>query len=444
MTCDVSPFAKSYEQVKNIPIVKAATAYDDEKTGVTCILILGQALYFGEEVEASLLCPNQMRANGVIVDDVPVHLSHNGATSHSLIFPEEDGFSIPLRLNGCFSMIPTRTPTLEEVETCKWIVLTNDAPWEPNAIPFQDREEAALHAQENGQPLPRQLYSVHQTQPCPLEQISTVHSEALLKINQEALTISSLKSSTSETQVDASKLAQRWAIEKKAAAKTLKVTTQKGVRNAMFPIKRQLHTRQSQLRYPQLSGRHGRVYSDTFFSSVPALDMSTCCQLYANDIGFTKVYPMRSKGEAYQTLRCFIHDVGVPQTIHSDNAKESMQGQWRKICNEFGIQTTYIEPHSPWKNRAEGHIRETKRHIHRMMKARNVPKRLWSYCAKWSTDVRNKTASSLFPWMAKRQMKPCMDIHLTSHPYVIMIFTNLYGILSCKSSLKIEGRWQDG
>jgi len=30
------------------------------------------------------------------------------------------------------------------------------------------------------------------------------------------------------------------------------------------------------------------------------------------------------------------------------------------------------------------------------MKARNVPKSLWNYCAKWSSDVRNKTASALF------------------------------------------------
>jgi hypothetical protein len=85
---------------------------------------------------------------------------------------------------------------------------------------------------------------------------------------------------------------------------------------------------------------------------------------------------MRSKEEAHQTLRCFIHDVGVPRVIHSDNAKELMQGQWKKLCNEFGIHTTYTEPHSPWQNRAEGHIRETKKHIHRKMKARNVPKRL--------------------------------------------------------------------
>jgi hypothetical protein len=30
------------------------------------------------------------------------------------------------------------------------------------------------------------------------------------------------------------------------------------------------------------------------------------------------------------------------------------------------------------------------------MKARNVPKKLWSYCAKWSCDVCNRTASNSF------------------------------------------------
>jgi hypothetical protein len=82
------------------------------------ILVLGQALYFGDEVEASLLCPNQMRANGVIVDDIPIHLLHNNASTHSLIFPEDE-VTIPLKLNGCFSYIPTRTPTTNEKDTCK-------------------------------------------------------------------------------------------------------------------------------------------------------------------------------------------------------------------------------------------------------------------------------------------------------------------------------------
>jgi hypothetical protein len=153
MTCNVSPFAKTYETKTNVPIIKAATAYDDPKTGTTYILVLGQALYFGEDVEASLLCPNQLRANGVIVEDVPVHLSHDGTSSHSIIFPEEENFTIPLSLNGCFSSIPTQTPTMEEIETCRWLVLTNDAPWEPSTIPFADYEEAAIHAQLKGTPM---------------------------------------------------------------------------------------------------------------------------------------------------------------------------------------------------------------------------------------------------------------------------------------------------
>jgi len=141
--CNVSPFSKYYANRENIPIVKAATAYDDKRTGTTYILILGQALYFEDEVETSLLCPNQMRSNGIIVDDVPIHLSHNNSSTHSIIFPEE-GVSIPLRLNGCFSYMPTRTPIMNEIETCKWLVLTSDMPWEPNQIPFQELEDATV------------------------------------------------------------------------------------------------------------------------------------------------------------------------------------------------------------------------------------------------------------------------------------------------------------
>ncbi len=90
------------------------------------------------------------------------------------------------------------------------------------------------------------------------------------------------------------------------AAKTLKVTTQKGVRNALYPIEWRFRTKQAQLRYPQLSGCHERFYTDTFFASIKGIDMSTCCQLFGNDIGFTMLYPMRSKSEANHVLKCFL------------------------------------------------------------------------------------------------------------------------------------------
>jgi 3'-phosphoadenosine 5'-phosphosulfate (PAPS) 3'-phosphatase len=73
-SCDVYPYANSYEPIKNVLIAKVATAYD-HPSGETFIIIFGQALYMGENIDHSLICPNQARSNGIIIDDDPKHLS---------------------------------------------------------------------------------------------------------------------------------------------------------------------------------------------------------------------------------------------------------------------------------------------------------------------------------------------------------------------------------
>jgi hypothetical protein len=118
-------------------------------------------------------------------------------------------------------------------------------------------------------------------------------------------------------------------------------------------------------------------------------------QLYTNDLSFTKVYPMKTKAEAANTLSKFIHDMGIPNSLHSDDAPELMHGQLKQICKEYDINTTYTEPYSPWQNRAEGSIRELKRHIYRMMTSKGVPQRLWDFCAKWVCKVRKKTVGNI-------------------------------------------------
>jgi hypothetical protein len=51
--------------MSNIPIVTAATAYDDAATGVTYILVLGQCIYMGDKMPNSLICPNQLQSYGI-------------------------------------------------------------------------------------------------------------------------------------------------------------------------------------------------------------------------------------------------------------------------------------------------------------------------------------------------------------------------------------------
>ncbi len=111
---EVSGFANPMQTIQDVPIVKAALAYDPPDNGDTIILIINQALYFDDQLDNVLLNPNQMRFHGLIVDDIPKHLSH-GKSSHS-IHIEEENLRIPLLLNGAISYFSVQTPTQEEIE----------------------------------------------------------------------------------------------------------------------------------------------------------------------------------------------------------------------------------------------------------------------------------------------------------------------------------------
>jgi hypothetical protein len=397
---NVSAFSPDFDILQDVPIVTAATAYDDPHSGITTILILGQALWMPDKVTHTLICPNQLRQNGITVDDVPVHLAPwNRPSTHSIICPDDDNFTIPLSLQGPISYFPTRAPTQEELDTCLRINLTDESLWDPHSDTFQHNESNALQSlKENDHLKDRSICS---TKRHPSTRNHTAMADISNTFDDKHFltlphTIASTTTATRNPHVDPEALAQRWGIGLQAARNTLKVTTQKGVRSTTHPIERRFRTRQAQLRYRQLSGRHGRFYTDTFFASYKSLHGCKTGQLYINDLQFSKFYPMKNKGDVSDTLAAFIHDVGIPHIIHSDDAQELMHGKFRSLCKEYGIPSTFTEPHSPWQNRAEAGIRELKRHVHRKMKARCVPFRLWDYCCKWSCDIRNKTASDLF------------------------------------------------
>jgi hypothetical protein len=96
-------------------------------------------VHFGDDMPNSLQNPNQIRSNGVIVDDCPTHLSPNKSSTHSIYFPEHD-VRIPLQLNGIISYISIRIPTQLEIETCTWLELTSVDDWDPYAS-FEENEE---------------------------------------------------------------------------------------------------------------------------------------------------------------------------------------------------------------------------------------------------------------------------------------------------------------
>ena len=137
----VSPFSEEYASIANIPIATVATAFGCPDSGQVFILIFNEALYFGERMAHTLLCPNQLRAYGVTVDDTPTQ--YNRASTHSLHIPDSE-LCIPLELDGIISGFTTRAPTPRKLNNTELhIEMSSDMPWNPNSKAFGSAEDNA-------------------------------------------------------------------------------------------------------------------------------------------------------------------------------------------------------------------------------------------------------------------------------------------------------------
>ncbi len=98
-----------------------------------------------------------------IVNDCPRHLAPPNPSSHSIICSDE-GMEIDLKLQGVTSYFETRTLTQRELESCKWIHMTDEYNWDPHSEHFQDQEDMHKEFEEsNHDHIDRNIYSINST-----------------------------------------------------------------------------------------------------------------------------------------------------------------------------------------------------------------------------------------------------------------------------------------
>ena len=132
-TVSVSPFSTELTSLSDVPIGTCATVFDDPNTGQSFLLVVNEAIYLGDRMSHSLLCPNQLRSNGVQVFDVPLQF---GGLKHCIDIVEHD-LQIPLQLHGTFSYFDSRVPTDDELRHLDRFELTSEIVWEPSSSQFQ-------------------------------------------------------------------------------------------------------------------------------------------------------------------------------------------------------------------------------------------------------------------------------------------------------------------
>ena len=119
-------------------------------------------------------------------------------------------------------------------------------------------------------------------------------------------------------------LARRWGIGLNTAHRTLRATTQRGVRTFLHPSERRLSTNLPHLSFPMR--RDSKMYSDTMFAKVKSVRKFTCAQNWTDGQGYTLFYPMKSKSEAPTSISRMVHDMkAIPEVIVTDISFRSWQ-----------------------------------------------------------------------------------------------------------------------
>jgi hypothetical protein len=107
-TVSVSPFLDSYGTEDQVPIITAAIAYDGPINAQTYVLIVHQALYFGDKLIHNLINPFQYQLNKVQINECARVLTSRPDDSAHLIEFRAERVKIALRLNGIVSYFPSQ------------------------------------------------------------------------------------------------------------------------------------------------------------------------------------------------------------------------------------------------------------------------------------------------------------------------------------------------
>jgi len=136
-TANVHSFSDERKPFSNVPIGTIATAWVNPENGEVIVLVMNEALYFGDRLDHTLICPNQLRSFGIVVDDTPKQFDPK--STHSIEVPGDD-LTIPLEMNGVVSYFSSHKPSEEELENCRRITLSSDIPWDPNDPSWETQE----------------------------------------------------------------------------------------------------------------------------------------------------------------------------------------------------------------------------------------------------------------------------------------------------------------
>ena len=200
--------------------------------------------------------------------------------------------------------------------------------------------------------------------------------------------------SKASPKIDHMTLSKKWAISPEKAQRTVRMTTQRGLRTVLHPsLSRRFRTNDRALRYRRLPHP---VFGDTLIAGTKSRRGKSYAEVFTTSFGWMRAFPMQKKSKVHEALSLLFQRDGVPPTCIVDGSKEQVQGDFLRKLKEASCQFKQTEPYSPWQNAAEGAIRELKKGAGRKMIKARSPKRLWDDCLELEAYIRSNTVHDIF------------------------------------------------
>ena len=105
---------------------------------------------------------------------------------------------------------------------------------------------------------------------------------------------------------------------------------------------------------------------------------------------------MKNKSEAHETFSLMFKRDGVPPHMIVDNSKEQSLGEFRRKCREVDCHLVNTEPYSPWKQDAEGCIKQLKKASSRNLISSGAPNKLWYHFIELMALIHSHTAHTAY------------------------------------------------
>ena len=312
-------------------------------TKLAIFLLVGdEMLWFGTQLENSLINPNQIRSFGWEVADNPFVQEHFGINC-----PEKELF-IPFDTTGTIVYFELRVPNEWEKLHLPVLPLFPDR-WDPqeDMIPSrgltrEQKEMKTIRSLTSGLSQ-RSIMAIRNSEAnskiVRIGEVETVLGSISPTFNDRTFcdrliaavniatshrddttrTAAGIITNERHSKVSVEDLAEKWNIGLETAKRTLQVTTQRGIRTALHPLTRRVRVDHLDLHRTRLRG--GTWYCDTMFAKVKSKIGNTCANVFTNG-KFTTVIPMTSKADSGKSLIDFTDDVGIPEDLVTDLAGE--------------------------------------------------------------------------------------------------------------------------